>query len=250
MKKIIKALLTAAGTLILGLLMCATAYVTAPWPTLRGTAIVVGIAGVALAEVVAISVIALKLVQIVETKSKRLQEAGNTPPTSTEPANHYVTKEQVIDLIMKNTIEPLAELEQVGETCFVVIELENDETFKLEVEKSGDFYTLKHDEPDWVTKDVMIEKEGVDTNKLTPADYKTGLVVEYDPDSIWAYLSLAYHSLTAEGVKDDRLGIFFEFDDLPPAPMAFDLRVERKARLERRGTDFFLAERGHAVVEP
>ncbi len=251
MKKSFKVLLTAGCFLVLGLLISVFAFAVPPWPETRDTTLLTGMALVALVITVGFSVLLLLLVRMLEIKSRDLTRTEEVPPVVAQiPTDQFVTREQIVDLIMKHTPEPsFAELIREGDTDYAMIDLGENDTLKLAVEKDGAAYVLKREKPIMTQAHVLIEKEGMDTNKLILTESNSGLLVEYNPDSIWAYLDLSFPSMTAEGAKDERLSLFFNYDELPPAPMAFDLAVVRKARLERRGSDFYLAEKGYAVVK-
>ena len=135
-----------------------------------------------------------------------------------------------------------------GEDIVALIALDDGKKLKLEVEKTHEGYVLKEKAPQMTLARVMYQKEGLETDKLVLTDKRSGIVIAYDPDSIWAYVDLDYRSLTEDGINDDRLKRFFNFDHIPPSPTAFDVQVVKKARMERRGADFYLAEKGEVTV--
>ncbi|MEX1307231.1 MAG: hypothetical protein AB1Z19_01735 [Eubacteriales bacterium] len=144
--------------------------------------------------------------------------------------------------------KPQASVFDKDEESFVSIKLSEKENLILAVDKINGGYILKEKEPPMTEARVTYKKEGLETDKLVITDKRSGLVVEYNPDSIWAYLDLEYPSLTEDGVNDDKLELFFNFGDIPPSPTAFDVQVVKKARMERRGMDFYLAEKGEVQV--
>lgn len=217
-----------------------------------------GLILIILAGTVLMAFLLLVLFSAINAKKKVENKAhtANTEEKKVERANEAPDMASIKEMVAQQVAQALqdykpkaqANVMTEGEESFAVINLGEQETLKLAVQKTADAYILKDKEPPMIQARVTYQKEGLETDKLALTEKKSGLVVEYDPDSIWAYVDLDYHSLTEDGVNDDKLKRFFNFDHIPPSPTAFDVQVVKKARMERRGEDFYLAEKGEVQV--
>ncbi len=219
-------------------------------PVLTGGLFFVTLAGMVLFAILLFMFLNTVKVKNAAEKNVEQEESSQSkdPETLSLEKIKRMTAEQVERTLRGIKADMQARVMTQGEDTFALIALDSGKKLKLEVEKTHEGYVLKEKAPQMTLARVMYQKEGLETDKLVLTEKRSGIVIAYDPDSIWAYVDLEYRSLTEDGINDDRLKRFFNFDHIPPSPTAFDVLVVKKARMERRGADFYLAEKGEVTV--
>jgi len=231
--------------IVLLLMLCACATTTEPVaPVPINLNLVLVIAALTLSVLITVMALFVFLPKAEEAKKQPNLEQPPKPSKPKKVTNTAYIRKTIEQSLRRYHLGQQAKLIREEDEYYVIIKLGPRKKLKLEVTDNGEFFVIKEKELPQTQAFVEVASEGMESKKLSESSRDFGLRVSYQPDSKWAFLDLVYESATEEGIIDDKLELFFDMGDYPPAPEAVKLEVEEKAKLERKGPDFYLVKKG------